>query len=223
MVRRIFLFRFKQSYERTKRSRTCRLVSSQLTTSWPLNPNEFISGHLTQLLWASSEAVGCASANIWIPNKPGYVGEGMTSSYTVCHYSPQGNIIGHEKENYKPRRDGEFHFMYFTKMRKLFSPLPQTFQIWGQSQGLIGWPKINPEDELGRGPSQRTPAQSILIKMSENSWFLPADENKQFEPGLYERTSTLVHLCENIKVRYTNPSLIKNKIPVCWGLHLCRY
>ena len=70
--------------------------------------NDFILGHLTQLLWASSEAVGCASANIWIPNKPGYVGEGMTSSYTVCHYSPQGNIIGHEKENYKPRRDGEF-------------------------------------------------------------------------------------------------------------------
>ena len=69
---------------------------------------EVILGHLTQLLWASSEAVGCASANIWIPNKPGYVGEGMTSSYTVCHYSPQGNIIGHEKENYKPRRDGEF-------------------------------------------------------------------------------------------------------------------
>ena len=94
-----------------------------------MDRNEVTSGHLTQLLWASSEAVGCASANIWIPNKPGYVGEGMTSSYTVCHYSPQGNIIGHEKENYKPRRDGEFHFMYFTKMRKLFSPLPQTFQI----------------------------------------------------------------------------------------------
>ena len=81
--------------------------------------NEVILGHLTQLLWASSEAVGCASANIWIPNKPGYVGEGMTSSYTVCHYSPQGNIIGHEKENYKPRRDGEFHFMSFIKMQKL--------------------------------------------------------------------------------------------------------
>ena len=76
-------------------------------------PNEVFSGHLTQLLWASSEAVGCASANIWIPNKPGYVGEGMTSSYTVCHYSPQGNIIGHEKENYKPRRDGEFVFLIF--------------------------------------------------------------------------------------------------------------
>jgi len=77
--------------------------------------NEIILGHLTQLLWASSEAVGCASANIWIPNKPGYVGEGMTSSYTVCHYSPQGNIIGHEKENYKPRRDGEFHFIFYQK------------------------------------------------------------------------------------------------------------
>ena len=75
--------------------------------------NEVILGHLTQLLWASSEAVGCASANIWIPNKPGYVGEGMTSSYTVCHYSPQGNIIGHEKENYKPRRDGEFSISRF--------------------------------------------------------------------------------------------------------------
>ena len=81
--------------------------------------NEIILGHLTQLLWASSEAVGCASANIWIPNKPGYVGEGMTSSYTVCHYSPQGNIIGHEKENYKPRRDGEFSI--FTK--RVFFPL----------------------------------------------------------------------------------------------------
>ena len=100
-----------------------------ITNRVVMGRNEVISGHLTQLLWASSEAVGCASANIWIPNKPGYVGEGMTSSYTVCHYSPQGNIIGHEKENYKPRRDGEFHFMYFTKMRKLFSPLPQTFQI----------------------------------------------------------------------------------------------
>ena len=78
-----------------------------------MDANEVISGHLTQLLWASSEAVGCASANIWIPNKPGYVGEGMTSSYTVCHYSPQGNIIGHEKENYKPRRDGKFDFFIF--------------------------------------------------------------------------------------------------------------
>merc|ERR1712048_1459740 len=63
------------------------------------------SGHLTQLLWASSEAVGCAIANVWIPNKPGYIGEGMTSSYTVCHYSPQGNVIGHEKENWKKKRE----------------------------------------------------------------------------------------------------------------------
>lgn len=62
-------------------------------------------GHLTQLLWASSEAVGCAISNVWIPNKPGYIGEGMTSSYTVCHYSPQGNVIGHEKDNWKKKRE----------------------------------------------------------------------------------------------------------------------
>ena len=91
--------------------------------------NEVILGHLTQLLWASSEAVGCASANIWIPNKPGYVGEGMTSSYTVCHYSPQGNIIGHEKENYKPRRDGEFHFYQNAKTLVKISDMTQTSSI----------------------------------------------------------------------------------------------
>lgn len=61
-------------------------------------------GHLTQLLWHSTEAVGCAVANVWIPNKPGYVGDGMTSSYTVCHYSPQGNIIGLEKDNWRPKK-----------------------------------------------------------------------------------------------------------------------
>ena len=33
-------------------------------------------GHLTQMLWKSTEAVGCAVANVWVPNKPGYVGEG---------------------------------------------------------------------------------------------------------------------------------------------------
>ena len=77
-------------------------------------------GHLTQLLWASSEAVGCAIANVWIPNKPGYIGDGMTSSYTVCHYSPQGNVIGHEKENWQPKRDGKYFQQIFT-----YSDLPE--------------------------------------------------------------------------------------------------
>jgi len=51
--------------------------------------------------------VGCAVANVWVPNKPGYVGDGMTSSYTVCHYAPQGNIIGMEKDNWRPKKNGK--------------------------------------------------------------------------------------------------------------------
>lgn len=85
-----------------------------------------LSGHLTQLLWASSEAVGCAIANVWIPNKPGYIGEGMTSSYTVCHYSPQGNVIGHEKENWKPKREGKDEF-YNEFVKTINSDLCSTY------------------------------------------------------------------------------------------------
>ena len=28
----------------------------------------------------------------------------MTSSYTVCHYAPQGNIIGLERDNWSPKK-----------------------------------------------------------------------------------------------------------------------
>jgi len=60
-------------------------------------------GHLTQMMWTTTEAVGCAKTDIFVPNKAGYSGDGMISTYTVCHYTPQGNIIGLELENWKTK------------------------------------------------------------------------------------------------------------------------
>jgi len=57
-------------------------------------------GHLTQLLWASTNAIGCARTQKLIKQPPNYVPKYQRSGYTVCHYAPQGNIIGLEKENW---------------------------------------------------------------------------------------------------------------------------
>lgn len=46
------------------------------------------TGHFTQLIWASSVELGCAEVicdNIW-------------RQYTICEYSPRGNIVSTNRE-----------------------------------------------------------------------------------------------------------------------------
>lgn len=57
-------------------------------------------GHLTQMLWASSTAIGCARTQKLIKQPPNYVPRYQRSGYTVCHYAPQGNIVGLQHENW---------------------------------------------------------------------------------------------------------------------------
>ena len=57
-------------------------------------------GHLTQMLWASSTAIGCARTQKLIKQPPNYVPRYQRSGYTVCHYAPQGNIVGLQHDNW---------------------------------------------------------------------------------------------------------------------------
>ena len=59
-------------------------------------------GHLTQLLWPESTKVGCGTAVYAVKQPPNTVPSVLLSSYTVCHYSPQGNIIGLIEDKFKP-------------------------------------------------------------------------------------------------------------------------
>ncbi|KAM9927433.1 hypothetical protein OXX59_002563 [Metschnikowia pulcherrima] len=50
------------------------------------------TGHFTQVIWASTTKVGCAEVicnNAW-------------RQYTICEYSPAGNVIGYFEENVYP-------------------------------------------------------------------------------------------------------------------------
>jgi len=51
-------------------------------------------GHLTQLLWPDTTHLGCATVASNIRQPPNTVPHYLESTYTVCHYAPQGNIIG---------------------------------------------------------------------------------------------------------------------------------
>jgi len=51
-------------------------------------------GHFTQVVWKGSQQVACAIADC----PPGTI-FGQASKNIVCRYSPQGNIIGHFREN----------------------------------------------------------------------------------------------------------------------------
>ena len=57
-------------------------------------------GHLTQMLWASPTAIGCARTQKLIKQPPNYVPRYQRSGYTVCHYAPQGNIVGLQHDNW---------------------------------------------------------------------------------------------------------------------------
>ena len=46
-------------------------------------------GHFTQVVWKSTEKVGCAQA----------YSEGSKRLYTVCNYSPPGNYINRYQQN----------------------------------------------------------------------------------------------------------------------------
>lgn len=59
-------------------------------------------GHLTQLLWPETTKVGCGSALTAVKQPPNTIPSVLLSTYTVCHYSPQGNIIGQIEKKYSP-------------------------------------------------------------------------------------------------------------------------
>ena len=60
---------------------------------------------MTQLLWKSSTAVGCSRTQKLIKQPPGVSPKYQRSSYIVCHYSPQGNIMGLMEKNWSPLDD----------------------------------------------------------------------------------------------------------------------
>ncbi len=53
------------------------------------HPNLVVSGHFTQVVWKSTEEIGCAKS---------YSAKSYTT-YLVCNYNPMANFIGSEKEN----------------------------------------------------------------------------------------------------------------------------
>jgi hypothetical protein len=74
------------------------------------NPNKQISrrkdepiGHVTQLLWKSTTAMGCSRTQKLIKQPVGVMPRYQKSTYTVCHYSPQGNIIGLMEKNWQDK------------------------------------------------------------------------------------------------------------------------
>ena len=73
-------------------------------------------GHLTQLLWPETTHLGCATVYSAIKQPPNtgksrdkstgkwlihLVPEYLKSTYTVCHYAPQGNIIGQFEKKWR--------------------------------------------------------------------------------------------------------------------------
>ncbi|KAJ4298361.1 hypothetical protein N0V88_003391 [Collariella sp. IMI 366227] len=55
-------------------------------------------GHYSQMVWASTKEVGCAT--VFCP--PGTMSDKMGSWYTVCNYSPPGNMGGAYGNNVRP-------------------------------------------------------------------------------------------------------------------------
>ena len=74
----------------------------------------------------------------------------MTSSYTVCHYSPQGNVIGHEKENWQPKRDGEYlrgnHCRYYVERNRIRYQTKSCIEYKKMSSTVF----VAPSSKLGR-------------------------------------------------------------------------
>lgn len=56
-----------------------------------------VTGHFTQLVWKSSQKVGCATVKCAAGTVLSY-----PSYYTVCNYSPPGNFNGRYAENVRP-------------------------------------------------------------------------------------------------------------------------
>jgi len=61
------------------------------------DPNNPVPSHFTQVVWKSSKELGCATvtcaAGTIFPASYG------PSRYTVCEYSPAGNVIGEFPQN----------------------------------------------------------------------------------------------------------------------------
>ncbi|KAK2872070.1 hypothetical protein FQN49_002572 [Arthroderma sp. PD_2] len=61
------------------------------------NPTNFHEwGHLTQIVWKGTSKIGCVTADC-----PSLGGQASASNakYTVCNYSPAGNVVGRYAEN----------------------------------------------------------------------------------------------------------------------------
>ncbi|KAM5474934.1 hypothetical protein McanCB56680_001390 [Microsporum canis] len=64
------------------------------------NPSNFHAwGHLTQIIWKATTHVGCFTANC--PNLGGQA-SARNALYTVCNYSPAGNVVGRYADNVHP-------------------------------------------------------------------------------------------------------------------------
>lgn len=62
-----------------------------------------LTGHFTQLVWASSNLVGCARNTQCTPQQLGFgTGFGTQATFIVCQYRPAGNVIGAFAQNVFP-------------------------------------------------------------------------------------------------------------------------
>ncbi|EGD98303.1 hypothetical protein TESG_05682 [Trichophyton tonsurans CBS 112818] len=66
------------------------------------NPSNFHAwGHFTQMVWMSTTHYACYTAHC---SNLGGQGSGGDAYYTVCNYSPPGNVLGQYAANVKPPR-----------------------------------------------------------------------------------------------------------------------
>ena len=63
------------------------------------------TGHFTQLVWKSTNSVGCAAVNCSASN----TGDITNGYYLVCEYYPAGNIVGQNNQWFQENVQSQIH------------------------------------------------------------------------------------------------------------------
>jgi len=75
-------------------------VNAWMSEASSYDPNNPVPSHFTQVVWKSSTSLGCAIVTC----APGTIFDASygSSQFTVCEYSPPGNVIGEFPQNVQP-------------------------------------------------------------------------------------------------------------------------